>query len=264
MSTSERKQSGFSVNNLRLNYKNHHVLKGLSFDLAGPCMVGLIGPNAAGKSSLLKSIAGLAVSTGDIFLHQQNLNHLSPAKRLRRIAYMPQTLPQVSYMLAYETLYASCRIMYPSWGRNEIAQAIEQVLESLGLQSLALRKIAELSVGQRQMFALAQILIRRASMMLLDEPTSALDPYWQIKLINAVRQRVDTDASVCIMALHDINMALRYCDLVLVLADGLIHALGPGADVITPKLLANIYGIKARVETCSAGFAFVINDALAD
>ncbi|MBO6852024.1 MAG: ABC transporter ATP-binding protein, partial [Marinobacter sp.] len=137
---------------------------------------------------------------------------------------------------------------------------IETVFATLGIRDLALRSLAEMSGGQRQMVVLAQVLVRQPGLMLLDEPTSALDLHWQLNVLNAVHAATWQRGAIALVASHDLNLALRFCDQVLVLSPGGHACLGRPQDTLTPALLARTYGIEARIERCSRGHPIVLAD----
>ena len=135
------------------------------------------------------------------------------------------------------------------------------MVAALGLQALALRRLDELSGGQRQMVGLAQVIVRAPRLLLLDEPTSALDLRWQLQVLQAVRAMVQQQGAIGLVAVHDLNLALRFCQHVLVLGGGRVLAAGDPAQVLTPALLQQAYGVQARVERCSQGNLLVLADA---
>ncbi len=247
------------LKSLGVAYAGVPVVQGLSLRLpqAGQ-VVALVGANGAGKSSTLRAIAGLCPMSGQAWLDGEHLGTLRPAQRSQRVAYMPQSLPQASGLTVYEALLGSLHIACPQWSRPQMHQRIATVLADLGLEPLALRALGTLSGGQRQMAGLAQLLARAPRLLLLDEPTSALDLRWQLCLLQALRQHVATHNTLCLMAIHDLNLAARFCDHLLLLADGRLLASGPPGAVLTPALLRTAYGVQARVETCSLGSPVVL------
>ena len=110
------------------------------------------------------------------------------------------------------------------------------------------------------MIGLAQVLVRAPRLLLLDEPTSALDLRWQLQVLQAVRALVDEDRTLALIAVHDLNLALRFCDRIAVLGQGRVLAAGRPADVLTPALLRAAYGVRARIEHCSLGHPLVLAD----
>ena len=110
------------------------------------------------------------------------------------------------------------------------------------------------------MIGLAQVLVRAPRLLLLDEPTSALDLRWQLQVLQAVRALVDEGKTLALIAVHDLNLALRFCDRIVVLGQGRVLASGRPADVLTPALLRTAYGVRARVERCALGHPIVLAD----
>ncbi|MGF7207093.1 ABC-type cobalamin/Fe3+-siderophores transport system ATPase subunit [Skermanella aerolata] len=104
------------------------------------------------------------------------------------------------------------------------------------------------------------MLVRNPRLLLLDEPTSALDLRWQLTVLETVRRIADAERSICVIAIHDINLALRFCDHVVVLGHGRILASGPPTHALDSDVLRHAYGIEARVEQCSRGFRLVLAD----
>lgn len=221
-------------------------------------VVALVGANGAGKSSILRALAGLHPMRGQALLDGVDLAHLSATRRARQVAYMPQSLPQATALTIFESVLGAVCTACPQWSRAEALRRVETVLIELGLESLALRPLAALSGGQRQMAGLAQLLARAPRLMLLDEPTSALDLRWQLCLMQALQAHVQREGAVCLMAVHDLNLAARFSTEWLVLAQGQVLARGAPAQILTPELLQQAYGIEARVEACSLGTPMVI------
>lgn len=121
------------------------------------------------------------------------------------------------------------------------------VLERVGIAHIAHRFISQLSGGQRQLVALAQMVVRDPQILLLDEPTSALDLHNQIEVLRLVRRAVDSGHRMAIVALHDLNLAACYCDRLVLLHEGGVHAEGSPSEVLTPDVLERVYGLRARV-----------------
>lgn len=254
--------AGLSLAGLSVGYGRVTVLGGV--DVAGVApgtVVGLLGANGAGKSTLLRALAGLLPGRGRAVLDGVDLMAASAAHRLRHVAYLPQSLPQATPLLAYEAVLGALRATRPDLSTAATERIIEEVFATLGLGGLALRRLAQLSGGQRQMVGLAQVLARRPGLLLLDEPTSALDLRWQISVLECVRRLAAEQGTIALIAIHDINLATRFCQRLVVLGGGGVLADGPTADTLTPQVLARAYGIAGRVETCSQGFPIVLADA---
>ncbi|MBZ9558617.1 ABC transporter ATP-binding protein [Halomonas coralii] len=257
--------TGLTVSGLTTGYRDRRVFQGLDLPtLPAGSLVGVLGPNAVGKSTLLQALAGLRPAGGEIRLGEIGLSALRGVQRMRHVGYLPQTLPQATSLVAYEAVASACRVARPELSREAVETLIESVFDRLSLRALAFKRLAAMSGGQRQMVGLAQVLVREPELLLLDEPTSALDLRWQLALIEAVRDAIARRRATCLMALHDINLALRHCDRVLLLGpDGLL-AEGEPRTAITPESLRAAYGIEARLETCSQGRPVVLTDGVAE
>ncbi|MES2942318.1 MAG: ABC transporter ATP-binding protein [Pseudomonadota bacterium] len=253
--------NGFELRGLSVGYPGHPVLAALDLAPVPPgSLLAVVGPNAVGKSTLLKAIAGLRPASGHIVLDGVDMAQLSPRERLRRIAYLPQALPQASSLVAYEAMLSSLRASRPDLSVPQVEAAIEAVFGQLGLKGLAFRPLNQLSGGQRQMVGLAQVIVRESRLLLLDEPTSALDLRWQLQVLQAVRGIVNKSQAIALMAIHDLNLALRFCDRIVVLGAGRVLAAGEPAEVMTAALLRRAYAVEARVERCSQGHLIVLAD----
>ncbi|WP_322521671.1 ABC transporter ATP-binding protein [Guyparkeria halophila] len=251
------------VRGLTAGYRRRRILDRLDLPtFRNGDLVAVVGANAAGKSTFMRAVSGLLPMQGEVRLDGEDLGSLPPAERLRRVGYLPQTLPQASSLVAYESLMAALRTADPSMPRDRIEHRVERVFDDLGLRALAFRPLGELSGGQRQMLGLAQVLARQPRLLLLDEPTSALDLRWQIQVLERVRHTTDA-GGIALVAIHDLNLALRFCDRLVVLKDGALLAAGDPLEVLDAELLARAYGIEGRVERCSHGYPIVQADRIA-
>jgi len=222
-------------------------------ELRSGTVTAVIGPNAAGKSTLFKRIAGLIKGPGLVELSDT-------ARGPQAICYMPQDTGANAVLTVYESVLLSAK-QGSSWRVSdaELAQ-IDGLLKALRIDKLAFRGLGELSGGQRQLVSLAQALVRRPEVLLMDEPTSALDLHRQIEVLGLVGDLAKRDGMIVMIAIHELNHALRYCENTIVIAHGKMAASGATASVITTEMLRNIYRIDARVETCSRGTPFVVVD----
>ena len=254
---------GLAVSGLTAGYGARHVFDRLTIPaIEGGKLVALIGPNAVGKSTLLKALIGIRpIHEGSISLFGEELTALAVSDRARRIGYLPQTLPQATTLVAYELVLSAARAMATgSETREAVEERIDRVFDELDIRELALRRMGEMSGGQRQMVGLAQVLVREPRLLLLDEPTSALDLRWQLRVLETVRTTVSATGALCLLAVHDLNLALRFADRVILLGSGGLLAAGKPTDVLTPDLIEEAYGVSARVESCSLGFPIVLAD----
>lgn len=253
--------TGLAIDTLTAAYGRKRILDGLDLPTLAPGSVtALLGANGAGKSTLLKSLAGVHPAEGRASLEGAPLMAMPQRARAAVVGYLPQTLPSGSSLVAYEVVSAALRAALPGLAGRDRDARLEATFTRLGIGELALRRLDSLSGGQRQLVALAQVLARAPRLMLLDEPTSALDLRWQIFVLEAVREAARRDGSVALVAIHDINLALRFADAVAVLKGGKVLAFGPARTALTPDILGKAYGVAARVESCSHGYSIVIAD----
>lgn len=253
-----KKKLGLTIDGLRVSYGRNTVVSSLSL---GPIphgtVMALLGANAAGKSTVLRGIAGLGQASGKILLDGIDMARLSRSARTKSIAYMPQSQPPA---IGLPVLEAVLSAQTASVGRQQAMRDGYCALDVLGVAHLAMQPMTELSGGQRQIVALSQAIVRQPKVLLLDEPTSALDLKHQIRVMDCASAIARDRGTIVIAVLHDVALALRYCDTIAVLKSGDIHSYGRAADVVTKDMLAEIYGIQARIEYCSKGLMQMIID----
>lgn len=249
------------INKLRLAHGKHILFDDISLPpIKAGTLVAVLGPNGVGKSSLVKSLAGVHSYTGQVRLHDIELSSSTQHERLKHLGYVPQTLPQASSLLAYEVVMSSAQSLSGKKSHTQIDANVERAFATLGMSTLAMMPMHKLSGGQKQMVALAQALVRQPSLYLLDEPTSALDLNWQIRVLEAVRSEVTQKQSIGLLISHDINLALRYCDQVVLLAHGELLSVGDPITCLTVENLRRAYRVEARIEQCSKGYPIVLVD----
>jgi len=254
-----RAVASLSIEDLHVGYGRREVLHGATLPLLHPAhIVALLGPNGSGKSTLLKAVAGLLPSTGTLQLGDTDLRSLKLAERIARVAYLPQSLPTGARLTVLETLLASLRAA--GGGRADDVVRAQTVLARLGCGELAMQTLNALSGGQRQLVGLAQALVRDPQALLLDEPLAALDLRHQLRTMRLLREVAAERRIAILVVLHDLNVALRHCDGVVLLKEGRVLAAGSPADAINPAAIAAVYGVQARVEACSRGTLQVLVD----
>lgn len=257
--------SALAIEDLRVAYGPRPVLRGVTLQpIPAGSVTALVGPNAAGKSTLLRAICGFLPFEGKISLGGDDLHRMDRTHRSSRIGFMPQTIPPGIGLTVFESVLTAIKaapfagLVIPA--AEARAQAVA-VLEELGILGLGAERLDALSGGQRQLASLAQATARRPALILLDEPTSALDLRHQMQVMLQAR-RLAAEGRTVVVVLHDLAVAARWADRLVVLQQGRCHAEGPPRAVLTPALLAEVYGVAARVETCSRGQVTILCDDL--
>lgn len=242
------------LKDLGASYGRTTVLSNVAIELlASGTTTAVIGPNAAGKSTLFKRIAGLVSGPGVVQLSDV-------ARGDRSICYMPQDTGSNAVLTVYESLLLAAK-QGGGWRvKDGELFEIDAILKALRIEELAFRGLDALSGGQRQLVSLGQALVRKPEVLLMDEPTSALDLHRQIDVLEFVADLARRTGMVVLIALHDLNHALRYCTNTIVIAHGEMASSGATAEVITPAMLRDIYRVDARIEACSRGRPMVIVD----
>ena len=224
------------------------VLADVSFEIAPGTLVAVVGPNGAGKTTLLRALAGLVPYGGRLAMDGRAVQAWAPRERARHLAFVRQAPGGGEAFTVRETV-ALGRAPHLAWAAALTAAAdaaVEAALDALGLAALADRPLGALSGGERQRVALAQAVAQDTPALLLDEPTAHLDVRHALDLLVRARALADAGRTV-VAAVHDLGLAARFADRLLVIADGTLAADGPPGAVLTPALLASAFGVEATV-----------------
>ncbi|MGM0510536.1 MAG: ABC transporter ATP-binding protein [Thermoplasmatota archaeon] len=222
------------------------VLKDVGLELNGGEIVALVGPNGSGKSTLLKCLADFhRPNKGSVRLDGRDITDLSLEEKARKVSYVPQIEKTSFPSTVFDTVLMG-RKPYIAWkpSKKDI-EIVSGLLEKLGLEKLAMRDINELSGGQRQKVFIARALAQHPDVMLLDEPTSDLDLKHQLEVLDIIKEQTHEGISALI-AIHDLNMAVRYSDRIIMLREGEVFASG-GMEIITPENIEEVYEVKVYV-----------------
>jgi iron complex transport system ATP-binding protein len=225
------------------------AVAGVSLKVSAGEVVGIIGPNAAGKSSLAKLCCGLLEpSAGEVLLGEEPLRKLSRRERARRVAFLPQDPPSDLAFTAREVALMGRAPHLGLWameGERDLARANAALAEASALE-LADRPVSQLSGGERQRVFLARAFAQDAALLILDEPTDGLDLAHQVTLVNALRKRAKA-GSGSLLVLHDLALAGAACDRLILLDKGAVRAEGTPAQVLEAGLLGATYGTQVDV-----------------
>ncbi|WP_050476148.1 ABC transporter ATP-binding protein [Herbaspirillum rhizosphaerae] len=237
-----------TISGLRYRHGNRLILDNIDLQVGAGEIVCLVGPNGAGKSTLLKCVNRILSSqhTG-MTLDGANLQDMSRRDLARAVAYVPQHTGS-AMSLRVADMIALGRAPHRSWNSSEQDRRIVlDVIERLKLHTLALRSYDELSGGERQRVLLARALVQQGRLLLLDEPTSDLDLHHQLEAMSAAREIADIQCSGVLIAIHDLGLASRFADRLVMLKEGRIVAQGHWREVLTPQHIEAVYGVSARI-----------------
>jgi iron complex transport system ATP-binding protein len=223
------------------------VLNDVSFALSLGHLVALVGPNGAGKTTLLRALAGLVPSTGSIDVGGDALSALTLRERARRFAYLPQG-HIVHWPLPARDIVALGR--YPHGATDPArlpprdTEAVLRAMQLTDVMEFSARRITELSGGERSRVALARVFAVEAPVILADEPTASLDPRHQIDVMKTLRHAADKGALVMVVT-HDLGLAARFADTILVLSDGRLVSRGPPLEALSEQIMGDVFRISA-------------------
>ncbi|OCA93607.1 ABC transporter ATP-binding protein [Actinobaculum suis] len=234
--------------NIRFAYGRHQVLRGVSLSAGSGECVAVLGPNGAGKSTFVTCLNGLrtpAPGSGKIRIAGKDVAALNRAEIARTIAYVAQDTP-ISRMTVYDWVMLG-RKPYIRWAVSEKdTQLCLDMIDRVGMTPMRLRRLAELSGGERQKVLLARALVQEPKVLILDEPTSNLDPKNQYEMMGLVRRLAQERGFTAVVVLHDLNLALRYCNRFLFLREGREFAYVDAAGV-TGEIISTVYDVQARI-----------------
>lgn len=248
-----------------LKYGTRTIVSDIKLKIDSGQIIGIIGPNGSGKSTILKALCGLLVpSSGQIYLDGIELGHLSREALARQIGVVPQSplLPEGFTVL--ETVLMG---RYPHLGllRSESKKDLDiayRAMERANVQSLAYRHVGRISGGERQRVLIARVLAQEPRFLLLDEPTTHLDIQHQLEVMELVSSLADSGLGI-IEAVHDVSLAGRFCDRLILLKDGHIFKEGTPQEVVTPDNIEQVFGVMAMVYGDLASGLLVVNTSLA-
>jgi len=237
------------VNDVVFGYSSVTILDKITLELGCSEVLGIVGPNGAGKSTLIRCINKiLKPQKGAVTLDGRNINDMSRMDISKRLGYVPQSASNTFPATVFDTILMGRR-PHCGWrsSHDDIKKALE-ILKLVGIETLAMRDFNELSGGQQQKVILARALAQEADVLLLDEPTSNLDVRQQLETMEIVRDMVAEKGISAIMAIHDLNLAARYADRIIMLKNGKIYDVGEPFSVFTRENIRDVYGVEADVK----------------
>lgn len=240
-------KSTLAAQHLEVTLAGRTVLNDVSLSLPSAQLVALVGPNGAGKTTLLRALAGLVPSTGTVEVGGDRLSSLSLRERAKRFGYLPQG-HLVHWPLPAKDVVALGRYPHGATDPARLSardeQAVLRAMQATNVVEFAERPITELSGGERSRVALARVLAVEAPIVLADEPTASLDPRYQIDVMINLRGAADRGVLVVVVT-HDLGLAARFADTVLVLSAGRLVAQGKPAQALSEQIMADVFRISA-------------------
>ncbi|MBM4332000.1 MAG: ABC transporter ATP-binding protein [Deltaproteobacteria bacterium] len=245
-----------SVAGVHFQYPSRPVLRGVSFELPEGQILGVLGVNGAGKSTLLKCLNKiLRPEMGSVLLDGEDLLKMGGNEVARAMGYVPQKYGD-ERLTVYDTVLLG-RKPYIRWAAAESDyQIVERVLQVMRLEDYAMRPIHELSGGEMQKVIIVRALAQEPKVLLLDEPISSLDLKNQLEVMDLICRVVEDQGLSAILAIHDINLALRFADRLLFLKEGRVYALAD-RRAVTPRVIREVYGVEVILQEVQ-GYPVVI------
>lgn len=244
-----------SVQNVSVRLEDRDVLNGVSFAGSGGELVGVLGPNGAGKSTLMNAVAGaLAIADGEILIDGVSATAMTAGARAKSVAYLPQQR-LIHWPVSVETIVGLGRLPHrPFWKRasGDDDRVVRRSMHATDIEHLAGRAATKLSGGEQARVLLARVLAQEAAIVLADEPTTALDPAHQISVMNVFKS-LSRQGGLVVVTLHDINLASRWCDRVIVMQEGAVVADGDPDGTISDDLMRDVYGVECQITNDGAG-----------
>jgi iron complex transport system ATP-binding protein len=250
MTTLARTAHALTAEGVRLGYGDRLVIDGIDLTVPDGRITAIVGANASGKSTLLRGLARLLpLAGGRVTLGGRELSAMSSREVARIIGVLPQSSVAPDGIRVAD-LVARGRYPHQGWfgrHRSDDDLVVAEAMAATGVADLADRRVEELSGGQRQRVWIAMVLAQQTDIVLLDEPTTFLDVTHQIELLDLLTERNRSHGTTVVMVLHELNLAARYADHLVVLHRGRIVAEGTPDEVLTERIVREAFGLTARV-----------------
>ncbi len=251
------------INDVSFSYSSVPVLHDVSFELGGNELVSILGPNGVGKSTLIHCINKiLAPTSGTVLIDGKDVSEIKLKELAKQIGYVPYSANDSFPLSVIDTVMIG-RHPHSKWGTlDKDLDIVYDTLRMLGISHLAMRPFNELSAGQHQKVMLARGLVQEPEILLLDEPTSNLDVRHQLDVTKMLKRLSREKNILIIMISHDINIAAKYSDKIILMHKGSVFDMGEPNKVITAENLRTVYGVTAEITKDDDAPHVVLKDAL--
>ncbi len=251
------------INNIEFSYSSIPVLNDISLDIEGPGFISILGPNGVGKSTLIHCINKILQPTsGTVFLDGKDVKDISIKELAKEIGYVPYSANDTFPLTVVDTVMMG-RHPHSRWNTlDRDLDIVYDTLKMLGISHLAMRQFNELSAGQHQKVMLARGLVQEPDILLLDEPTSNLDVRHQLDVTKMLKRLSDEKKILVIMISHDINIAAKFADSVILMYQGKVFDVGTPEEVITEGNLRSVYGVSSEIVMDDGRPHVILKDAL--
>ncbi len=242
------------IEGMAQGYQGKTIIHDINMEANSGEVVTILGPNGAGKSTMIKTICNvMRPKAGRISIDDRDITEIDRMEYAKMIGYVPQTAVFFGSSNVYDNVLIGRR-PYVKWSySDEDIRMAADAMVRMKVDDLYDSPIHRLSGGQRQRVTLARALAQSPSFYVFDEPTSALDLRNQLDTLKVMRQVISETNACMIIALHDLNLAYRYSDKVLVLKDGTVYGFGKTDEIITPEMIREVYGVDAEIVEGSKG-----------
>jgi iron complex transport system ATP-binding protein len=236
-----------TVDNVQFSYRSDPVLKDVTFDVDDGAVLGLVGPNGSGKTTLIRCIDRILNPEGSVFLDGRSIRDMRRNEIALNIGYVPQTGAKIAAASVFEVVMMG-RTPHMGWRAAEEDLTIaEKAMRFLGVEKLADLDYNELSGGQQQKVLIARAVAQDPKVLLLDEPTNSLDIRHQLEALSIIHKLSRDTGITVIMAVHDLTIAARFADRLMMLKNGRLVAHGTPDELITPTMIREVYGVESKI-----------------
>ena len=247
------------IRGVSFDYNSRPVLKDVKIEVKEGEMVSLLGPNGSGKTTLLRCIDGmLKPKRGGISIDGKDVREMKKNDLAKLLGYVPQRAVNVLPCSVFDAVMIGRR-PYVGWGSGKKdREVVFEILKLMGLEDMTLRSFDGISGGEMQKVLIAKALAQEPEILLLDEPTSNLDLRHQLDVLKIIGEIVKEEKVSALMAMHDLNLASRFSDRIVLLKEGKVYDVGDPKSVITPESIRSVYGVEAIVEENDGGRPHVL------